>query len=109
VSDRDEQEERGGQTEQQAETSGERSIGARQAVERAVSYMAEMTGQEPEIVIAVEPDDGRWHVQMELLELARVPHNTDVLGCYEVTLDADGEPAGYHRTRRYHRAYVGER
>jgi hypothetical protein len=108
VTDNDEQqEERGG--EEQAGRSGERHIDARQAVERAVSYMTEMTGQEPEVVIAVEPDDGSWHVQMELLELSRVPQTTDVLGCYEVTLDADGEPQGYHRTRRYHRAYVGER
>lgn len=82
-------------------------LDARQVVERAVEYMSEMTGQEPEVVTAVEPDDGGWHVEMELLELARIPQTTDVLGSYEVDLNAEGEPQGYHRTRRYHRGHVG--
>jgi hypothetical protein len=87
----------------------QRGINAREAADRAVEYLSEMTGQEPEVVIAVEPDGGRWHVQMELLELARVPQTTDVLGCYEVEIGDDGEPQGYHRSRRYHRGYVGDR
>ncbi len=107
MSDTDEQEGRGG--EERQERAGPGRVDARQAVERAVAYLADMTGQEPEVVIGVEPDDGSWHVQLELLELARIPPTTDVLGCYEVTLDADGEPQGYHRTRRDHRAHVGER
>jgi hypothetical protein len=88
---------------------GQRRLNAREAADRAVEYLSEMTGQEPEVVIAVEPDGGCWHVQMELLELARVPQTTDVLGCYEVEIGDDGEPQGYHRSRRYHRGYVGER
>lgn len=87
---------------------GDERVDARQAADRALSYMEEMTGQEPEIVIAVEPDDDRWLVQVELLELARVPATTDVLGCYEVEISTEGEPLAYRRIRRYHRGRVGE-
>jgi hypothetical protein len=78
-------------------------INARQAAERALTYMHDMTGQEPEIVIAVRPDDDRWMVRVELLELSRVPDTTDILGAYEVELTPSGEPRGYRRIRRYHR------
>lgn len=87
----------------------ETRIDGRQAAERAVAYLADVTGQEPEIVIGVEPDDGHWRVQLELLEVARIPETTDVLGCYEVTVDAGGEARGHHRTHRYLRGRVGER
>lgn len=86
-----------------------RGLDARQAAERATEYLSEVTGQEPEVVIAVEPDGDEWHVQLELLELARIPDTTDVLGLYQVDLDAGGEPIGHHRTGRYHRGLVGER
>jgi hypothetical protein len=103
VSDTDVHEDR----DQEQDGGGER-IDAREAAGRALSYMVEMTGQEPEVVIAVEPDDDRWLVQVELLELARVPETTDVLGCYEVEVSYEGEPLAYRRTRRYHRGRVGE-
>jgi len=83
-------------------------IDARQAADRAMEYLSEVTGQEPEVVIAVEPDGDDWHVQLELLELARIPDTTDVLGLYQVDLGAGGEPIGHHRTGRYHRGHVGE-
>jgi hypothetical protein len=92
----------------QQEETGQSRINAREAAQRAIDYLNEMTGQEPEVVISVEPTNGHWHVQMELLELSRIPETTDVLGCYEVDLDSDGEPQGFHRTRRYHRGRVGE-
>jgi hypothetical protein len=100
----DREQERG---EQEQEGSDDR-VDARQAADRAVAYLAEMIGEEPEIVIAVEPDDDRWLVQVEVLELARVPITTDVLGCYEVEISPDGEPLAYRRLRRYHRGRVGE-
>lgn len=82
-------------------------VDARGAAERAMTYLAEMTGQEPEIAISVQPDDDRWVVQVELLELARVPNATDVLGCYEVELDGSGDPRSYRRMQRYYRGHVG--
>ena len=46
-------------------------------------------------------------VTVELVELSRVPNSTDVLGCYVVTLDDDGELVGYERVRRYQRSQTG--
>jgi hypothetical protein len=48
--------------------------------------------------------DGKgWTVTLELLELARIPDTTSLLGTYEATLDADGNLLGAKRTRRYPR------
>jgi hypothetical protein len=87
---------------------GDGRIGAQEAAERAASYLEEMVGQETEAVTAVEHAEDGWRVRAELVELARVPDTTDILGCYDVELDAGGEPVGYRRTRRYRRSQVGE-
>jgi hypothetical protein len=44
-----------------------------------------------------------------VLELARTPSTTDVLGLYEVTMDGDDEVSGYRRVKRYLRSQVEER
>jgi hypothetical protein len=81
---------------------------ARQAAQVAVDYIDEMTGEPPEVVTGVVREEGGWLVTVEVLELGRVPNTTDVLGCYQVRVDADGEPVSYQRIRRYHRGQVGE-
>lgn len=96
-----------GEGQEQAARSDD-GMDAREVVRRATEWLTEVIGQPPEAVIGVAPDDGGWHVTAELLELARVPDSTDVLGQYEVDLDADGQPRGYRRVRRYPRSYVGE-
>jgi hypothetical protein len=84
-------------------------IGAREAAQEAVAYLDEMTGQPPEAVTGVEPaPDGGWTVTAELVELTRVPGTTDIVGCYQVTLDPTGEPVSYRRVRRYQRGQVGD-
>jgi hypothetical protein len=47
-------------------------------------------------------EDG-WSVQIEVLELRRVPTTTDLLALYEVRTDGRGELTGYRRLRRYAR------
>jgi hypothetical protein len=56
----------------------------------------------------MEKDGSEWRVTVEVVELARIPNTTDVLGKYEVTLDKDGEVTSARRTRRYPRAEAGE-
>src|SRR5690606_7459620 len=82
-------------------------IDARQAATQAVEYLNEMLGQTPEVISGVERTEDGCTVTGELLELARVPATTDVIGCYEVTLDHSGEPVGFRRVRRYHRGRAG--
>jgi gas vesicle protein GvpO len=69
--------------------------------------VAELTGRLPESVLGLRKDDDGWKVTVEVVELSRVPNSTDLLGCYVVTLDEDGELLGYERVRRYQRGQAG--
>jgi len=83
-------------------------ISSQEAARRAMDFLGEIAGAPPEMVTAVVPADDGWHVDVEMLELARIPDSSDILGCYEVTLDRAGEPVSYRRTRRYVRTQTGE-
>jgi hypothetical protein len=77
-------------------------------VRAAASTLAELTGRQPENVLGLHRDDDGWKVTLEVVELHRIPHATDVLGCYVVTLDDDGELVSYERRRRYVRSQTEE-
>lgn len=78
-----------------------RASGSRIASE-AARQLAELTGREVEGVTGLQKeDDDGWRVEVELLELRRVPTTTDVLATYEVDVDSSGDLQGYRRTRRY--------
>ena len=47
-------------------------------------------------------------LDIELLELSRIPETDDMLGSYEVELDEDGEMLGYKRIHRYPRSKSDE-
>jgi hypothetical protein len=72
-------------------------------VRRAREQLAELVGREPEAVTSVERDDGGWRLELEVVEVERVPSSTDVLATYEVRLDEDGDLEEYSRVRRYGR------
>jgi len=67
----------------------------------AAQQLVELTGRDVEGVTAMERTDDGWLVEVEVLEVRRIPDTTDVLGTYELTLDEDGEIDGYRRLRRY--------
>ena len=69
--------------------------------------LAELTGRRPESVLGLQKNEDGWKVTVEVVELTRVPNSTDLLGCYVVALDGDGELVGYERVRRYQRGQVG--
>jgi hypothetical protein len=73
-------------------------------VARAREQLTELMGRPVEAVLGLEPDDDGWVVTVQVVELARIPNSTDVLGEYAVTLDNDGDVTGYRRMRRYHRS-----
>jgi hypothetical protein len=81
-----------------------------QLVGRARRQVEELFGKPVEAVSGFEQsnangdDDGKgWTVTLELLELARIPDTTSLLGTYEATLDGDGNLLGARRVRRYPR------
>lgn len=77
-----------------------RASGARIASE-AARQLAELTDKEVEGITGLQKEDDGWRVEVELLELRRVPTTTDVLATYEVDVDTSGDLQGYRRTRRY--------
>jgi len=84
-------------------------VSGRDAVARVRRELPELLGRPIETVLGFERDEGDgWRVTVQVIELSRIPHTTDVLGAYAVTLDADGELVGYRRTRRYHRNQADE-
>ena len=74
----------------------------------AMRQLAELTGKDVEGVTGLERGDDGWKVQVEVVELRRVPDTTDVLALYEVEVDSDGDLQGYRRARRYVRGVPGE-
>jgi hypothetical protein len=113
--ERVDEEARGGRKpprERPAKDAGRRSerrpLSQEQLVARARRQLAEMTGMEAANVTAFErSDDDGWKLSVELVELARVPRAADVLGVYEVKLNAAGKLMGYRRVRRYARGETG--
>lgn len=83
-------------------------LSGRRAARLAALELAEMTGKEFEGVVGIRRVDGEWHVEIEVLEVSRIPTTTDVLAVYEVTLDASGELVEYERTARYLRGDAGK-
>ena len=86
---------------------GRKMSGARVAGE-AVRQFAELSSREVEGVTGLRRTDDGWVVELDVLELRRVPETTDVLASYEVTMDASGGLEGYRRAHRYVRGKAEE-
>ena len=56
-----------------------------------------------ESVSSFEQTEDGWTLEVEVLELARVPDTMSLLASYQVELDPQGELTGYRRVRRYER------
>ena len=78
-----------------------RRPGATRIAAEAARQLVQLTGKEPEGIIGLERTEDGWTVEVEVLELRRVPSTTDVLATYAVTVDEDGELEGYQRRARY--------
>jgi len=78
--------------------------GAGEAGRRAAEALTELIRHRLEGVSAVcrSEDDG-WIVDVDVLELARIPDTTSLLATYQVELDEAGELVQYRRTARYRR------
>jgi hypothetical protein len=74
----------------------------------ALRQLIELTGKDAEGVVGLERSDDGWTVEVEVLEVSRIPNTTDVLALYEVEVDGRGSLQGYRRVRRYVRGAAGE-
>ena len=80
-----------------------KSRGATDAAEAAARQLLALTGKESEGVTGLERTDDGWKVQVEVVEVRRIPDTTDLLGLYDVEVDSTGELVGYQRVDRYTR------
>jgi hypothetical protein len=82
----------------------------REAIEQVRRSLPDLLGRPVESVLGLERDDdgGGWTVTVQVVELARIPSSTDVLGAYAVTLDHSGELGGVRRRGRYSRNQTDE-
>lgn len=84
-------------------------LSGREAAARVRRELPELLGHPVDAVLGLEPDDSKgWNVTVQVVELSRIPHSTDVLGTYEVSLDQQGELQSYKRRRRYYRNQADE-
>lgn len=90
-----------------AEASPRKRTGPVIAAEGA-RQLVELTGRDVEGVTSLARTDDGWLVEVEVLEVRRIPDTTDVLATYELTLDDDGDIEGYRRVHRYVRGTPGE-
>jgi hypothetical protein len=74
-----------------------------EVLRHARAQLAELTGMTAESVSSFERTEDGWALEIEVLELTRVPDTMSLLASYEVTLDPYGELTGYRRVRRYER------
>ncbi|MEU6357655.1 gas vesicle protein [Streptomyces sp. NPDC047072] len=77
--------------------------GPMEVLRHARAQLAELTGMSAETVSSFEQTEEGWSLEIEVLELARVPDTMSLMASYQVDLDQDGRLTGYRRVRRYER------
>ncbi|MDX2592354.1 MULTISPECIES: gas vesicle protein GvpO [Streptomyces] len=80
-----------------------------EVLREARAQLAELTGLEPESVSSFEQTENGWSLEVEVLELERVPDTMSLMAGYQVDLDAEGQLTGYRRIRRYERGRADAR
>jgi hypothetical protein len=73
-------------------------------IARAKQHVQAVLGSEPESVSGVERSNGNWRVNVEIVQLRRIPESTDILASYAVMLDGDGDLLSVQELRRYRRS-----
>jgi hypothetical protein len=74
----------------------------------ALAEVAQLTGKEAEKVVALRRDGEVWVLDVDVVDIRRVPDTTDFMATYRVHLDEAGNLLELHRVRRFVRAWVGD-
>ncbi|MCZ0205705.1 gas vesicle protein [Streptomyces achromogenes] len=80
-----------------------------EVLRQARAQLTELTGLVPETVSSFEQTEDGWSVEVEVLELTRVPDTMSLMASYQVELDPEGQLTGYRRVRRYERGRADAR
>lgn len=77
-----------------------------EAIRSAREQIAELTGLSIDTVSRCARDGEGWTLDLELVEMKRIPNSNDVLATYQLRLDDEGNLVSYSRTQRYYRSQV---
>ncbi|MEY7981594.1 gas vesicle protein, partial [Streptomyces pilosus] len=106
----DSQESRNSQSRKQTDDNrSTKRPGPMEVLRQARGQLAELTGMEAESVSSFEQTEDGWALEVEVLELERVPDTMSLMASYQVELDSDGQLTGYRRVRRYERGRADAR
>ncbi|AFK19399.1 gas vesicle protein [Haloferax mediterranei ATCC 33500] len=106
---RDEPPEQTASDEAVSNQSPDSTIGLSDAQVRAREAAKELLEYEFEGIIKIEAANGDgWRTVVELVERNAVPDTQDIIGRYEITLDATGSVTGYELLERYRRGDMKE-
>ena len=75
------------------------TTGMMNLAERAKEQLAEVTGFSPVAAVGGFKDEEGWHISVDVLEMARLPESTDIIGTYEVVLDPEGNMVKFEKKR----------
>ncbi|MGW3119461.1 gas vesicle protein GvpO [Streptomyces sp. NPDC001107] len=85
------------------ESAADKQQSPMEVLRQARMQLAELTGMSAETVSSFEQTEDGWSLEVEVLELARVPDTMSLMASYQVDLDPEGQLTGYRRVRRYER------
>ncbi|MGE9693358.1 gas vesicle protein GvpO [Streptomyces sp. NRRL F-5630] len=91
------------------ETSGEVPAAVsrlREIATEAADELAALIGHEAEGVSAVRRGEAGWRVEVDVVEVHRIPDTTSLLATYEMSLDEEGQLVEYRRLRRFRRGWA---
>ncbi|MFA5819230.1 MAG: gas vesicle protein GvpO [Bacteroidales bacterium] len=71
----------------------------KESVEAAKSGLEQLTGFIDPRVIGINQESDEWHITVEITEKSSAAPNLDLLGIYDVRVDASGNFLGYERIR----------
>jgi hypothetical protein len=74
-----------------------KKITLKNITETAKHELKELTGFNASSVVSIGKKGEVWHVVVELLEKEGIPDRMDILGIYEVVIDATGNVTEYER------------
>jgi hypothetical protein len=78
-------------------------VSLKQILESVAAEFGAMLGRPLEGISSAHRVDGGWKLEIEVLEMDRIPPSTSLVATYELEIDEDGNLSGYRRLRRYYR------
>jgi hypothetical protein len=90
-------------------TAGDSPVrGPTDAARRASQRLERLTGHPVDGVTAIYREEHGWRLDVDVLEVARIPDTTSLLATYQVELDKNGKLLQYHRVNRFRRCATAD-